>query len=247
MRQALGHILDDFVSAVLFVVAYGASGSLRGAIGIATLAALTPAAWSVLHRRRVEPWQWSSLGLSLALGAAAWCLGSPRFIMAKPSAVHLALAAAMSRGDWLQPPAQRGGAAKRAKAGGGRGELCLGRADGGAGPHQPGHRLVFRPQSLGLVRHGDLGRRKIRRIGTAICRVPDAGASAVGLGRPPCTRAAPSDACLPEAEGTCCSLGSGRFAACFATALPRFESCPVRLYLPPLHIEVNRSETLSNW
>ena len=103
MRQALGHILDDFVSAVLFVVAYGASGSLRGAVGVATLAALTPAAWSVLHRRRVEPWQWSSLGLSLALGAAAWFLGSPRFIMAKPSAVHLALAAAMCRGDWLSP------------------------------------------------------------------------------------------------------------------------------------------------
>ncbi len=103
MRQALGHILEDFVSAVLFVVAYGASGSLRGAVGIATLAALTPAAWSVLHRRRVEPWQWSSLGLSLALGAAAWFFGSPRFIMAKPSAVHLALAAAMCRGDWLSP------------------------------------------------------------------------------------------------------------------------------------------------
>jgi len=103
MRQALAHILDDFVLAVLFLVAYGASGSLRAAIGVAILAALGSPAWSVLHWRRPAPWQWSSLGLSFALGATAWFVGSPRFIMAKPSAVHLALAATMCRGDWLSP------------------------------------------------------------------------------------------------------------------------------------------------
>jgi intracellular septation protein A len=103
MRQALGHILDDFVSAVLFLIAYGASGSLRAAVGITILAALTPIAWCVRQQRRVEPQQWSSLGLTFALGAAAWFLGSPRFIMAKPSAVHFALAAAMRRGDWMIP------------------------------------------------------------------------------------------------------------------------------------------------
>jgi intracellular septation protein A len=101
MRQALGHILDDFVSAVLFLIAYGASGSLRGAAAIAILAVLTPVARRVLQRRRVEPLHWSSLGLMFALGAAAWLLGSPRFIMARPSAVHFALAAVMCRGGWM--------------------------------------------------------------------------------------------------------------------------------------------------
>ena len=103
MRQALAHILDDFVSAVLFLIAYVASGSLRAAIGIVILAALTPVARRALQRRRVEPLQWSSLGLTLALGAAAWLLESPRFIMAKPSAVHFAVAAAMCRGGWMIP------------------------------------------------------------------------------------------------------------------------------------------------
>jgi intracellular septation protein len=103
MRQALAYILDDFVSAVLFLAAYGTSGSLRAGVGIAILAALTPPAWSVLHRRRVERRQWSSLGLAVALCAAAWFFGSPRFIMAKPTAVHLALAAAMCRRDWMSP------------------------------------------------------------------------------------------------------------------------------------------------
>ena len=103
MKQALWHILDDLLSALLFLIAYGVSGSLRVAVGIAVLAALAPVSMRVLRQRRVEPLQWSSLGLMLALGAAAWLLGSPRFMMARPSAVHLALAAAMSRGGWMIP------------------------------------------------------------------------------------------------------------------------------------------------
>jgi intracellular septation protein A len=103
MKQALWHILDDFLSAVLFLIAYGASGSLRVAVGIAVLAALAPVSMRLLRQRRVEPLQWSSLGLMLALGTAAWLLDSPRFMMARPSAVHLALAAAMSRGGWMIP------------------------------------------------------------------------------------------------------------------------------------------------
>jgi intracellular septation protein A len=103
MKQALGHILDDFVSACLFLIAYGASGSLRAAVGLAVLAALAPVARRVLRRRPVEPLQWSSLGLMFALGAAAWVLESPRFIMARPSAVHFALGAAMCRGGWMIP------------------------------------------------------------------------------------------------------------------------------------------------
>jgi intracellular septation protein A len=103
MKQALAHILDDFVSAVLFLIAYGVSGSLHAAVGVAVFAALAPVARRVLYRRRVEPLQWSSLAVLGALAAAAWLLQSPRFIMARPSAVHFALAALMCRGGWMMP------------------------------------------------------------------------------------------------------------------------------------------------
>jgi intracellular septation protein len=111
MKQALSHVLDDFLSAVLFLIAYAASGGLRAAIGVAVLAGVAPVAWRARQRRPVEPLEWMSLGLVLALGAAAWLADSPRFIMARPSAVHFALAAAMSRGNWmtgyLNRPAQQ--------------------------------------------------------------------------------------------------------------------------------------------
>jgi intracellular septation protein len=110
MKQAVSELIDDFLSSVLFLVTYGASGSLRAAIGVAVFVGVVPVARRIGERRKVEPMQWASLGLVLALGLAAWLAESPRFIMARPSAVHFALAAAMSRGGWmlryLNTPAQ---------------------------------------------------------------------------------------------------------------------------------------------
>ena len=103
MKEALWHLLDDFLSAVLFLLAYAVSGSLRAAVGVVALFAAGAAAGAVLRRRRLERLRWASLGLLLALAAAAWLFDSPRFIMARPSAVHLLLAAAMSQGDWMYP------------------------------------------------------------------------------------------------------------------------------------------------
>jgi intracellular septation protein A len=103
MKQALWHILDDVLSAALFLVAYALSGNLSVAIAVAVLAGLVPVARRVLRRAPVEPLKWANLGLVLALAAASWLAASPRFVMARPSVVHFALAAAMWRAGWLLP------------------------------------------------------------------------------------------------------------------------------------------------
>jgi intracellular septation protein len=111
MKQALSHLLDDYLSAALFLLAYGASGSLRAAVGVTMVVAVVPVVWLALKRRPVAPLRWVSLGLVVALGAAAWFMQNPRFVMVRPSAVHFGLAAAMARSGWmsryLNPPAQR--------------------------------------------------------------------------------------------------------------------------------------------
>jgi len=45
--------------------------------------------------------QWSSLALAMVLGGAAILTRNPRFVMVKPSIVHLAIAAAMLRRSWM--------------------------------------------------------------------------------------------------------------------------------------------------
>jgi intracellular septation protein len=101
MKQALAFLLEDYAAAVLFLIARAVSGSWRAAVAAVVLAALLPVARRILSRRRVEPLRWLNLALVLALGVAAWLGQNPRFIMAKPTAVHLAVAAAMARAGWM--------------------------------------------------------------------------------------------------------------------------------------------------
>jgi intracellular septation protein len=101
MKEGLWHLLDDLAAAVLFLVTYAVSGRLDVAVCAVLLFAAVPVLLRVLLRRRIGPLRWLSLGLVLALGGAASLAGSPRFMMARPSAVHFVLAAAMLRKGWL--------------------------------------------------------------------------------------------------------------------------------------------------
>jgi intracellular septation protein len=101
MKQALSQLLNDFLSAILFVLVYALSGSLVVAAGIAVAVGLAQLARLRLTRRQIEPMQWMSLGLVLVLGAATLLTHSPRFMMLKPTVVHFAVAAVMLRRGWM--------------------------------------------------------------------------------------------------------------------------------------------------
>jgi intracellular septation protein len=97
VKQALRQLLSDFLSAILFLAVYGLSGNLFAAVAIAVAVGLAQLIHIWATRRRVEPMQWTSLGLVVILGAATMLTQSPRFMMIKPTIVHLAVAAVMLR------------------------------------------------------------------------------------------------------------------------------------------------------
>jgi intracellular septation protein len=101
MKQALGQLLSDFLSAILFLVVYAVSGNLFAAAAIAVAAGLAQFIRLRLTGRRIEPMQWMSLGLVVILGGATMLTQSPRFIMVKPTIVHFAVAAVMLRRGWM--------------------------------------------------------------------------------------------------------------------------------------------------
>src|SRR5579884_1956994 len=108
MTQALRQLAEDFLSAILFFAVYAVSGSLYAAVIGAVLVGLGQF-WRLRRRGRpVEPMQRLSLGLVVVLGLATLALDSPRLMMLKPSAIHLAVAAVMLRRGWMGryvPPA----------------------------------------------------------------------------------------------------------------------------------------------
>jgi intracellular septation protein len=101
MKQALWHLFNDFLSAILFLIVYAVSGSVRIAGGVAVAAGFAQLAWLKLATRQVEPMQWMSLGLVVVLGGATVLTQIPRFLMAKPSIIHFAVAGAMLRRGWM--------------------------------------------------------------------------------------------------------------------------------------------------
>lgn len=101
MKRALWHLFNDFLSAILFLVVYAVSGSIRIAAGATLAVGFAQLARLKLANRPVEPLQWTSLGLVAILGGATLLTQNPRFVMVKPSAVHFAVAAAMLRRGWM--------------------------------------------------------------------------------------------------------------------------------------------------
>src|SRR5580704_810280 len=101
MRQALSQLLSDFLSALLFLAVYLVTGNITAAAAIAIAAGLVQLAGLKLRGRPIEPMQWMSLGLVIVLGGATLLTQSPRFMMAKPSIVHFAIAGIMLRRGWM--------------------------------------------------------------------------------------------------------------------------------------------------
>lgn len=104
-------LVNDFLSTIFFVVLISAGVEVRLAtacaigFGIAHLAVLKAL------RRPVASLQWASLGLVLVFGTASLLTSDPRFLMAKPTIIYLALAAVMLKPGWMlryMPPIARG-------------------------------------------------------------------------------------------------------------------------------------------
>ena len=101
MKQALSHLFNDLLSAILFFAVYLVSGNIVAAAAIAIAVGLAQFAAMKLAGRRIEPMQWMILGLVVVLGTATILTESPRFMMVKPSIGHFAVALIMLRRGWM--------------------------------------------------------------------------------------------------------------------------------------------------
>jgi intracellular septation protein len=101
MRTALYQLAEDFLSTIVFLIAYLTTGNLYLAVILAI--AVGVGQFVLLKRRGRTPdvMGWLSLGLAIALGGAALITSDSRFIMAKPSVIHFAIGVVMLRRGWM--------------------------------------------------------------------------------------------------------------------------------------------------
>jgi intracellular septation protein A len=101
VKQALRQLAEDFLSAIVFFALYALTGSLSIGVVVAIAVGAAQIVRRVLLGRPIEAMQWMSLALVVVLGGASILFHSARFIMVKPSIIHLAIAAIMLRRGWM--------------------------------------------------------------------------------------------------------------------------------------------------
>jgi intracellular septation protein len=101
MRTALYQLAEDFLSTIVFLIAYLTTGNLYLAVILAIAVGVDQ--FVLLKRRGRTPdvMGWLSLGFAIALGGAALITDDSRFIMAKPSVIHFAIGVVMLRRGWM--------------------------------------------------------------------------------------------------------------------------------------------------
>ena len=101
MKEALSHLLNDLLSAILFLAVYLTTANIAAAAAVAITVGLAQIAVQRFTGRRIWPMQWISLLVVIVLSAISIATQIPRFVMLKPSLGHFAIAAAMLKRGWM--------------------------------------------------------------------------------------------------------------------------------------------------
>jgi intracellular septation protein len=103
MATALRQLLEDFLSALAFLVAYALTGSLLIATSIAIGIALLQLGRAMVRKKPLSSMQWLALALAIALGSVSLLTHDSRFIRLKPTIVHWAIGFVMLKPGWQVP------------------------------------------------------------------------------------------------------------------------------------------------
>ena len=102
MHSGLLQLGEDFLSTIIFLVLFLATGHLVLAVACALAVGLGQVALLRWRARPLDLMQGLSLALVIAFGAAALITEDSRFMMAKPSVIHFAVGAVMLRPGWMR-------------------------------------------------------------------------------------------------------------------------------------------------
>ena len=99
--RAFQPIALDFLSTIVFVGLYLATGNIR--VGVAAGIAVGIGQIGILFLRKQRPdlMQWASLGLVVVLGSASIITNDARFVMVKPSIGAFAIGCVMLKPNWM--------------------------------------------------------------------------------------------------------------------------------------------------
>ena len=101
MGHALKQLFSDFLSTIVFLAVYAASGDVLVATGVAIASAIAQFVMARLRNRKLDIMTLASVALVIVLGAATLLTRDPRFVLIKPSLAHFGIGAIMLKRGWM--------------------------------------------------------------------------------------------------------------------------------------------------
>ena len=101
MKDVFARMAGDFLSAIVFLVIYLATGNIVLAASVAVAGAVAQVIHARLTGKQLSFMTYASLGLVIVLGAATILTNDPRFVLAKPSIAHFAIGLIMLKRGWM--------------------------------------------------------------------------------------------------------------------------------------------------
>jgi intracellular septation protein len=98
----LRYFTGDLVPMILFLGTFFVTKNIVLAVGFGIAASLTQVIWARIRRRPIGVLQWATLGVLMVLGGATLATHDARFIMFKPTVIHLILGAVMLKPGWME-------------------------------------------------------------------------------------------------------------------------------------------------
>jgi intracellular septation protein A len=98
---AVRPLVVDFLGMIAFAALIAMHAPIPVAVAAGAGIALVVIVMQAVRRERIAPLQWLSLVSVLAAGALALMTNDPRYLMAKPSVIYLAVGVAMLQRGWM--------------------------------------------------------------------------------------------------------------------------------------------------
>jgi intracellular septation protein A len=100
LLRAFKPLAVDFLSTIVFVAVYAATGNIRAGIAVGIAIGVGQIGFIFWRGKRPDLMQWASLALVVVLGSTSLITNDPRFAMVKPSIGAFAIACVMLKPNW---------------------------------------------------------------------------------------------------------------------------------------------------
>jgi len=95
------YLAEDMASTILFLIVLQVSHQVPLAVGAGMALGVVQISWHLIRKEKIDAMQWLSVALVIGGGAATFFTNDPRFVMLKPTVIHVVVGVFMLQRGWM--------------------------------------------------------------------------------------------------------------------------------------------------